>query len=68
MARPLLKREPRLIAFIRRAAYRLVGIRSGPAMLQIRGEWLYIAPDGQTFRVRPTYDPDMPLTISREHY
>lgn len=53
---------------VRRLALRLVGIRFGPAMLQIRGEWLYIGPCGKTWRVVPTGDEHSPLMIMLEKY
>lgn len=63
-----LKPEGQVMRLVRRLAYRLVGIRFGPAMLQIRGEWLYIGPCGGTWRVVPTGDEHSPLMIMREKY
>lgn len=49
--------------------YRCVGIRHGPAMLAVRGEWLYIDFDGKVYRLRPTGNYEgVPLTITLEHY
>lgn len=53
---------------VSRLVYRLVGIRSGPAMLRTRrAEWLYLDPSGSIWRLTPTGDRYCPLMISLEH-
>lgn len=65
----ILKPEGRLISWLRRKVYRVVGIRSGPAMLAVRGEWLFIDWDGKVYRLKPSFSyQGSPLTITLEHY
>lgn len=52
---------------IRYWIYKIVGIKYGPAMLQIRGEWLFIDTYGQIWRLSPTYDHDNPILIRIEY-
>jgi hypothetical protein len=44
--------------------FKIIGIKSGPAMISARGEWYYIDFDGTIYRIRPTgtYDGS-PLII-----
>jgi hypothetical protein len=64
-----LKRAPWLPSKLRYLLYKWVGIRSGPAMLAVRDEWLYIDFDGKVYRLRPTGASEgSPLTITLEHY
>jgi hypothetical protein len=44
--------------------FRLIGIRSGPAMVQIRGQWLFIHFNGDIYLLTPNYLHGAPLTIT----
>lgn len=63
-----IKRERWYMRVLRRWAYRLVGIKYGPAMLAVQGEWMYIGHEGTVYRVQPTYRRESPLDISIERY
>lgn len=41
----------------------IIGIRSGPAMIGVRGEWLYIDFTGRIYRLSPSYLEGSPLVI-----
>lgn len=47
-----------------RKFFKLLGVISGPVMIHVRGEWLFIDGYGALWRVTYTHDPHMPLTIT----
>lgn len=44
--------------------YKLIGLKCGPIMFRMRGEYRFIDGYGTIWRVAPTGQPDMPLSIS----
>lgn len=41
-------------------------LRFGPQMIQRRGYWWYVGPEGYVWRLVPTGDPSSPLMIIAE--
>jgi hypothetical protein len=41
----------------------MIGLKAGPIMLNMRGEYLYVDPYGSIWRVVPTGQNNIPLSI-----